>query len=325
MALLQLGGDRYFVRGSAKYPGPRAAAPSPSFVPLLYRLAMEKELLVMGGGKMGEALVRGLLDAGWAQPDQVAIAEVSSSRRAELVGAGGLASQFRGLEVVGEELPAARGAIIAVKPSDVEAACQGLQKSGAPRVLSIAAGVTLAELETFCPAGCAVVRAMPNIAALVGAGATAISGGALARRADIDWAAGIMRSVGLVVEVPEHLLDAVTGLSGSGPAYVFLVVEAMTEAGVLVGLPRQTARDLVVQTLAGSALLLSSTGQSAEELRAAVTSPGGTTAAGLRRLEAAGARSAFIEAVAAATARSRELGSAPTGADRSGRDRAGEG
>jgi pyrroline-5-carboxylate reductase len=157
------------------------------------------------------------------------------------------------------------------------------------------------------------VRAMPNIAALVKAGATAISPGPSASAEDVEWAAAIMRSVGLVVEVPEKLLDAVTGLSGSGPAYVFLVVEAMTEAGVLEGLPRPIARDLVVQTLAGAAQLLSTTGQSAEELRAAVTSPGGTTAAGLRQLEASGARSAIIEAVVAASARSRELGAPRTG------------
>jgi pyrroline-5-carboxylate reductase len=271
---------------------------------------MVKELLVIGGGKMGEALVSGLLDAGWARPEQVVIVEVSPARRAELTGEGGLASRFAGVQVVeGGPLPA-EGAVLAVKPTDIEVACRALEDGGVSRVLSIAAGVTLAQLESYCPAGCAVVRAMPNIAALVRAGATAISAGSRAGPEDVEWAAGIMRSVGLVVEVPEKLLDAVTGLSGSGPAYVFVMVEAMTEAGVLVGLPRPVARDLVMQTLLGSAQLLLETGQSAQELRAAVTSPGGTTAAGLRSLEAGGARSAVIEAVVAATARSRELGNA---------------
>ena len=295
---------------------------------------MAKELLVIGGGKMGEALVRGLLDAGWARPDQLVVVESATARRADLLAEGGVASRFAGLEVVeaveaaeaaeaaevaeaaeaaGGAPPPAKGAVLAVKPADIEQACRALEGSGVTRVLSIAAGVTLGDLESYCPRRCAVVRAMPNIAALVRAGATAIAAGSLAGPEDLEWAAGIMRSVGLVVEVPEKLLDAVTGLSGSGPAYVFVMVEAMTEAGVLMGLPRPVARHLVVQTLLGSAQLLAQTGQSAAELRAAVTSPGGTTAAGLRRLEAGGARSAVIEAVAAATARSRELGGNSSG------------
>jgi pyrroline-5-carboxylate reductase len=275
-------------------------------------LGIVKELLVVGGGKMGEALVTGLLDAGWAKADQVVVVEISPARRAELAGPNGLAGRSPGLQVA-EHVAAggpARGAILAVKPADLEPAARSLEGSGVTRVLSIAAGVTLATIEPFCPPNCAVVRAMPNIAALVKAGATAISPGTRAGPEDVEWAAAIMRSVGLVVEVPEKLLDAVTGLSGSGPAYVFVLVEAMTEAGVLEGLPRPVARDLAVQTLLGAAQLLSATGQSAEELRAAVTSPGGTTAAGLRRLEAGGARSAVIEAVVAAAGRSRELGAA---------------
>jgi pyrroline-5-carboxylate reductase len=143
--------------------------------------------------------------------------------------------------------------------------------------------------------------------ALVGAGATAVAGGSRADEDDIKWACEILGSVGSVVEVAEHLLDAVTGLSGSGPAYIFLVAEALTEAGVLAGLSRPVARDLVVQTLFGSARLLAESGETAEALRAAVTSPGGTTAAGLRRLEAGGVRSAMIEAVVAAVERSREM------------------
>jgi pyrroline-5-carboxylate reductase len=175
-------------------------------------------------------------------------------------------------------------------------------------VLSIAAGVPLARLEAALGRGLPVVRAMPNTPALVRAGAAAIAPGSAATDDDLAWAEGILGAVGTVVRVPESLLDAVTGLSGSGPAYVFLMVEALTEAGVLVGLPRDVSAALVTQTLLGSARLLTETGDGPEALRAAVTSPGGTTAAGLRALETAGFRAALLEAVAAATARSKELG-----------------
>ena len=190
-----------------------------------------------------------MLDAGWASPDQVVLVEVSAVRAAELTGEGGLAHRFPGLQVLNRRPPPAKGAVLAVKPADIEVS---LPEPGRYRRQSGAVDrrrVTLSDLESFCPAGCAVVRAMPNIAALVRAGATAISPGSLATPDDLEWAAGIMRSVGLVVEVPEKLLDAVTGLSGSGPAYVFVIVEAMTEAGVLVGLapagrPRPRRPDL---------------------------------------------------------------------------------
>jgi pyrroline-5-carboxylate reductase len=271
----------------------------------------ERDLLVVGGGKMGEALVGGLLDAGWAQPSQIVVTETSEARRAELSAPGGLARRHPGIRLLDGALPPAHSAIVAVKPGDVESVCRRLGPTGVRRLLSIAAGVTLKDLESWGPQDCAVIRAMPNMAALVGAGATAIAGGSLAAPADVEWAASIVRSVGIVVEVPERLLDAVTGLSGSGPAYLFLVSEAMTEAGVLSGLPRSVAAELVRHTFLGSARLLTETGESAEVLRAAVTSPGGTTAAGLRQLEARGVRSAFIEAVAAAVQRSRDLGSGP--------------
>jgi pyrroline-5-carboxylate reductase len=262
---------------------------------------------------MGEALVGGLLEAGWAKPSQVGVAEVSSARRAELVAPGGLASRFDGLEIVGGELAPAEGVVLAVKPRDVENVCRKLAGTGAKRVLSIAAGVTLGDLESWCPGDCAVVRAMPNMPAVVSTAATAIVGGSRSDREDLDWADGIMSSVGLVVEVPERALDAVTGLSGSGPAYIALVVEAMIEAGVLLGLPRSVAGDLVVQTLLGTARMLAEPGQTPAALRAAVTSPAGTTASGLRELEAAAVRSAFIEAVTAASHRSRQLGSRSLG------------
>jgi pyrroline-5-carboxylate reductase len=252
-------------------------------------------LVVMGGGRMGEALVAGLLDAGWSD---IAVVEKVAARRDEL------AARYPALRVVDEPEPA-DGAVIAVKPGDVQAACQAVK---AERVLSIAAGVPLAKLEAWLGAGVPVVRAMPNTPALVGAGASAIAPGSAAGDADLAWAEEVLGAVGTVVRLPEHLLDAVTGLSGSGPAYVFLVAEALIDAGVLVGLPRDVSVGLAVQTLLGSARLLAESGDTAEVLRAAVTSPGGTTAAGLRALEARGVRSAFLEAVAAATARSRELG-----------------
>ena len=270
---------------------------------------MVTKLLVVGGGKMGEALVGGVLAAGWASPGEVVVSEVSPERRQQLESPGGLVPRFPGLQVVADQLPPAEGTLVAVKPHDVPDVCRRLSEGGATRVLSIAAGVRLADLEAWCGPSAAVLRAMPNTPALVGAAATALSAGTRAGQDDVQWAAGILASVGTVVPVPESQLDAVTGLSGSGPAYVFLVAEAMTEAGVLMGLPRAVAAGLVAQTLFGSARLLCESGQTPETLRAAVTSPGGTTAEGLRRLEAAGTRSAFIEAVAAAATRSRELAS----------------
>jgi pyrroline-5-carboxylate reductase len=249
---------------------------------------------------MGEALVGGLLAAGW-DAAVLAVVEPVAARRTEL------AKRFPGVAVADAPV-SANGAVIAVKPGDVAAATRGAAEAGAARVLSIAAGVTIARLEEAAGSGVAVVRAMPNTPALVGAGAAAIAAGRDAGEDDLAWAESILGAVGTVVRVPEHLLDAVTGLSGSGPAYVFLVAEALAEAGVLVGLPRPTAEALVRQTLLGSARLLAESGEAAETLRAGVTSPGGTTAAGLRELERHGVRAAILDAVTAATERSKQLG-----------------
>lgn len=269
--------------------------------------AMSSGLVVMGGGKMGEALVAGALGAGWAQPDEVVIVEVSAARRDQLSAPGSVAARFPGL-VLAPELPErVEDVVVAVKPPDVEAACRQLEGRGARRVLSIAAGVLTGQLGSWCPAGCAVIRAMPNLAALVGASATAVTAGPGARTQDVEWASSFMRSVGSVVEVPEPLMDAVTGVSGSGPAYLMLVAEAMVEGGVLMGLRRDLCLELVAQTLLGAGRMLTEQGQAPEELRAAVTSPGGTTAAGLRQLEAHAVRGAVIEAVAAAAQRSQQL------------------
>jgi pyrroline-5-carboxylate reductase len=259
-------------------------------------------LQVIGGGKMGEALLAGLVAAGWAPVDELRVVEKLPDRATEL------GARFPGLDVGGAVGPAA-GHLLAVKPGDVEGACRALGESGSTApVLSIAAGVTIGRLESALAPGTPVVRAMPNTPALVGAGAAAIAPGGAAGDGDVAWAETILGSVGEVVRVDESLLDAVTGLSGSGPAYVFLVAEALVEAGVLAGLPRPVSSTLATQTLLGAARLLAESGEGPEALRAAVTSPGGTTAAGLRALESAGVRAAFLDAVMAATERSRELG-----------------
>lgn len=257
-------------------------------------------LAIVGGGNMGAALLGGLLSAGWAAPAELAVVEVSAPRRAQLV------EQFPGVRVVGEMCSCA-AALIAVKPGDVETATAAAVAAGATRILSIAAGVSIARLESAAGADAAVVRSMPNTPALVGQGAAAIAGGSRATDDDLAWAEAILGAVGTVVRVPEYQLDAVTGLAGSGPAYVFMMAEALIDAGVLAGLARPTAEALVVQLLTGSAALLADRGDPAQ-LRAMVTSPGGTTAAGLRKLEEHGLRAAMLDAVTAATERSRELG-----------------
>jgi pyrroline-5-carboxylate reductase len=259
------------------------------------------KLLVVGGGKMGSAMVAGILDAGWAAAGELAVADPDAGQRDRL------AERHPGLIVLDAPVDA-EGALLAVKQEAVDGACRALGALGVPRVLSVVAGINTARLESVLPPGTVVVRAIPNTPSLVGAGVAAMSGGGTAIGADLDWAEQILAAVGHVVRLPERHLDAVTGLSGSGPAYIFLVAEAMIEAGVAAGLPRDISRDLVVGTLSGSAKLLVETGDDPAVLRAAVTSPGGTTAAGLRTLEFKAVRSAFIEAVAAATERSRQLG-----------------
>jgi pyrroline-5-carboxylate reductase len=263
-------------------------------------------LAVLGGGRMGEALVAGLREAGWER-DELAVAEIDPDRRRVLE------ERFPGVRVVPSPAWAVADAevvVVAVKPADVVPALAASAEAlpAGALVLSLAAGVPLAELERAAPDR-PIVRAMPNAAALVGRGAAAIAAGRHADGAHLDAAERILGAVGTVVRLPEHQLDAVTALSGSGPAYVFLVAEALMEAGVLAGLPRDVADALVRQTLLGAAALLDR-GEPPETLRATVTSPGGTTAAGLRVLEQRGVRGAFLDAVLAAAERSRQLGEA---------------
>lgn len=255
------------------------------------------EVLIVGGGKMGEALLGGLLAAG-RDADSMAVVEPIPERRDELAAMFGV----RALDAPEES----SGVILATKPDMIPAAADAVAAVGVDRVLSVAAGVTLTTLAASF-GSTPTIRAMPNTPALVRRGAAAVSGNAAAGPEDLQWAEDILGSVGIVVRTSERLLDAVTGLSGSGPAYVFLVAEAMIDAGVLVGLSRQVATDLTVQTLLGASTLLEQ-GRPPAELRADVTSPGGTTAAGLRELERAGVRAAFAAAIEAAMRRSEDLG-----------------
>jgi pyrroline-5-carboxylate reductase len=250
---------------------------------------------------MGSALVAGLLSGGWATVGDLAVSDPDEGQRRQL------ADAHPGL-LVAEGPVEAADAVLAVKPDVAEAVARTLAALGVSRVLSIVAGLSTARLEDALGHGVVVVRAMPNTPALIGAGTAGMSGGAAATSSDLDWAEGILGSVGSVVRLPERQLDAVTGISGSGPAYVFLVAEALVDAGVTAGLSRQVSQQLVVGTMLGSARMMAETGEDPAALRAAVTSPGGTTAAAVRTLEFKAVRSAFIEAVAAATERSRQLG-----------------
>ena len=204
-------------------------------------------------------------------------------------------------------IPAFSSAVIAVKPPFVPQVAAVAAAAGARRLLSVAAGVTTSTLRAAAGPEVAVLRTMPNTPALVGQGVSGLAGAPGTDSADLDWAESVLSGVGLVVRVDESQLDAVTGLTGSGPAYVFLIAEAMMDAGVLAGLPRATVEQMVSQLLVGSSALLAERGNPAG-LRAMVTSPGGTTAAGVRVLEDRAVRAALIGAVQAATERSRELG-----------------
>jgi pyrroline-5-carboxylate reductase len=255
---------------------------------------------------MGSALAEGLLDAKWCQNAELAIVEPSVEQRESLTqrlpGVAVLAS----LEI--DHVDESSGVVMCVKPEHAEAVARLAGAMGATRLLSVVAGLSTQRIEATLSSPVAVIRSMPNTPVLVRKGVSAIAGGAHVTKDDLDWAESILGAVGTVVRVTERNIDAVSGLSGPMPAYLFLVIEALIEAGVHQGLSRDVAHQLVVGTFEGSAALLVSTGDTPEELRHQVTSPGGTTSAGLRTLESRAVRSAFIDAVAAAAERSRQMG-----------------
>jgi pyrroline-5-carboxylate reductase len=257
------------------------------------------DVLMVGGGNMGAALLGGMIESGVFAPNRLAVVELLDSRRQHLRG------MFPGLEVVSEIVPCS-SAVLAVKPADIATAAAAVAGAGATRLLSIAAGVALDTLESAAGDTVAVIRAMPNTPVMVGVGTSAIAGGVATTEADLLWAESILSAVGIVDRLPEAQLDAFTGVAGSGPAYVFLVAEALIDAAVTEGIARPVAERVVSQLLLGASTLLARDGDPAK-LRANVTSPGGTTAAGLKALESHAVRAAFGDAVRAATERSREL------------------
>ncbi|OBJ13121.1 pyrroline-5-carboxylate reductase [Mycobacterium colombiense] len=283
-------------------------------------------IAIIGGGSIGEALLSGLLRAGRQVKDLVVVERVPE--RAKY-----LADTYSVLiSSVSDAVENASFVVVAVKPADVESVMAELARAAgaaesdtAEQVfVTVAAGVTITYFESKLPAGTPVVRAMPNAAALVGAGVTALAKGRFVTAPQLEGVSALFDSVGGVLSVPEGQMDAVTALSGSGPAYFFLLVEALIDAGVAAGLSREVAADLTAQTMAGSAAMLLErmdadrqlgeaeapglrVDATATQLRATVTSPGGTTAAGLRELERGGLRAAVDAAVQAAKMRSEQL------------------
>lgn len=266
----------------------------------------QQRIAFLGTGNMAEAIIRGLLRSGTCKAEQI----TGTARRPTRLET--LASQY-GIRTTSDNEAAVRDAdivILSVKPQVLDAMLTTIAPALRPGtlVISVAAGVPIAAMERRLGAGTRIIRAMPNTPSLVGQGACAIAPGAHATADDVALALTIFRSVGIATEVEESLLDAVTGLSGSGPAYIFLIIEALSDAGVKVGLPRYTALELAAQTVLGSARLLIETGSHPGTLKDQVTSPGGTAIAGLHTLESGGLRTTLIDAVESATRRSKELG-----------------
>jgi pyrroline-5-carboxylate reductase len=269
-------------------------------------MELGKTIGFLGGGNMAEALIRGLVRGAHVEADQVSASGPRPERMAEL-------ESTYGIHVTCDNRELARRSqilVLSVKPQIMDRVLLQVADAVQPGalVISLAAGVPTTAIERRLPGSAHVVRAMPNTPAVIGASATAIARGAHAEAGDLDLARFVFDAVGITVVLDETQLDAVTGLSGSGPAYIFLILEALADAGVKVGLSRRTAQRLAAQTVMGSAKLLLDTDGHPGQLKDMVTSPGGTAIAGLHTLEQGGLRTTLINAVEAATLRSRELG-----------------
>lgn len=263
---------------------------------------------IVGVGNMGGALLRGLMVGKRLLPNAVMVSDLDQGRLAEVSAQYGVATTTDSARLGSF----ANVILLAVKPQIMARVLDGLAPNLSPNTLliTIAAGITCRSLEALAPENARVVRAMPNTPATVLAGVTAVCGGTRSTSEDVKLACSLFQSVGSVVEIDESLLDAVTGLSGSGPAYVLLAIEALADGGVRMGIPRATAVALAAQTVFGTAKMVLETNEHPARLRDSVTSPGGTTIAGLAALEESAVRHAFISAVRAATLRAGELSAA---------------
>jgi pyrroline-5-carboxylate reductase len=264
-----------------------------------------RQVAILGVGTIGESLLRGLLSGGWREPSELVVTVRDEQRAAELAERYGVRATTSNAEAVA----GARLVVIAVKPQDFDGLLGEIGGLLTPEqtVLSVAAAIPTAAIEARIAPGVPVVRAMPNRPATVHEGIAGVCAGAHASDDNLTLAEEALRHLGAVVRVPERYMDAVTAVSGSGPAYFALLAEAMIEAGILLGLSREISTQLVVQTMFGTAKLLRDEEVHPVELREQVTSPGGTTIRAIRELERAGVRAAFLNAIQAAMERSREL------------------
>ena len=268
-------------------------------------MAANRRIAILGTGKIGESLLAGLLSSGWREPSDIVVTGRREERLQELHERHGVEGTLSNAEAV----DGAGLVVIAVKPQDFDTLLGEIGSLLKPEqtVLSVAAAIPTSLIETSVARGVPVVRAMPNAPALVHEGMAGVCAGAHAGDEHLDLAEDVLSHLGAVARVPERYMDAVTAVSGSGPAYFALLAEAMIEAGILLGLSRETSTQLVVQTMLGTAKLLRDEEIHPVELRETVTSPGGTTIRAIRELEQAGVRAAFLNAIQAAMERSREL------------------
>ncbi len=265
----------------------------------------DRNIAFLGGGKMGEALLSGLLRSGGRTAEEITVTARREERARELAGKYGVSATLDNAEAV----KWADVVVLMAKPQDMDVLLEQISESVEPRhlVVSFAAGIRTSFVEQHLADGTVVVRVMSNVPVMVDEAMSVITPGKLAGEADLTVAEELLSHVGKVIRLKETHMDAVTATSGSGPAYFFLLAEAMIEACILLGLSRDVATDLIIQTMLGSAKMLRDTGKHPVELREMVTSPGGTTIAAIRHLEEAGVRAAFLNAIDAARKRSEEL------------------